>query len=322
MMSDQPQGAVDYYDFASAVDYSDCYDFAGQDGFREIDIAAELQCVASEGVAVVVGADECLRLQLTYTNHTFMDFMTTVVHWPGDGLELRSAVALREVDELLRQQTAQEAPALPPAAVKQLQLLQRHAQDVVVLVHSRYIAHKILQGRGTPTELLLRLEASFGTGLRNDAALWSRLGNSKHHVFARGLQFRHQKGHRGGGGVRRAADAAALPLVVSSAALATGNFQAGEMGTTIGISQVMNRPSTMEDFDEPLHIHLLELVGTERSKEARDTGASSSSADGGEPLHIHWLEWKIELALKRHGVTASRELIGDIVTTFRALIDG
>ena len=264
----------------------------------EIDIAAELQRVASEGVAAIVAGAECLQVQLAYTSNIFMAFMTTV-HWPGDGLELRAAHALNEVDELLRQQTAQEAPALPPAAVEQLKLLQRHAQDVVVLVHSRYIDQKILQCKGIPTELLLRLEATFGTGFIHDDSLWSRLGNSKYHIFTRGLRFGHRKHRRRGNGERRAAaaaaDAAAVPFAVNSTA------------------------STVEDFDESLHIELLELVGTARSTEARHTGASSSSA--GEPLHVHWLEWQIELALRRHGEDRNRELIDDIVKTYKALID-
>ena len=264
----------------------------------EIDIAAELQRVASEGVAAIVAGAECLQVQLAYTSNTFMAFMTTV-HWPGDGLELRAAHALNEVDELLRQQTAQEAPALPPAAVEQLKLLQRHAQDVVVLVHSRYIDQKILQCKGIPTELLLCLEATFGTGLTHDVSLWSRLGNSKYHIFTRGLRFGDRKHRRRGNGERRAAaaaaDAAAVPFAVNSTA------------------------STVEDFDESLHIELLELVGTARSTEARHTGASSSSA--GEPLHVHWLEWQIELALRRHGEDRNRELIDDIVKTYKALID-
>ena len=264
----------------------------------EIDIAAELQRVASEGVAAIVAGAECLQVQLAYTSNTFMAFMTTV-HWPGDGLELRAAHALNEVDELLRQQTAQEAPALPPAAVEQLKLLQRHAQDVVVLVHSRYIDQKILQCKGIPTELLLCLEATFGTGFIHDVSLWSRLGNSKYHIFTRGLRFGDRKHRRRGNGERRAAaaaaDAAAVPFAVNSTA------------------------STVEDFDESLHIELLELVGTARSTEARHTGASSSSA--GEPLHVHWLEWQIELALRRHGEDRNRELIDDIVKTYKALID-
>ena len=63
----------------------------------------------------------------------------------------------------------------------------------------------------------------------------------------------------------------------------------------------------------------MELVGTARSTEARHTGASSSSA--GEPLHVHWLEWQIELVLRRHGEDRNRELIDDIVKTYKALID-
>jgi hypothetical protein len=192
----------------------------------EIDIAAELQRVASEGVAIVAGA-ECLQVQLAHTSNT-LAFMPTV-HWPGDGLELRAALALQEVDELLlRQQTAQQAPALPPAAVEQLKSLQRHAQDVVVLVHCRYINQNILRCKSIPTELLLCLEATYGTGLNHDASLWSRLGNSKYHIFTHGLRFGDRKHRRRGSGQRQAAAAAA--------------------------------DAAAEDFDESLHIEKLELV--------------------------------------------------------------
>ena len=46
-----------------------------------------------------------------------------------------------------------------------------------------------------------------------------------------------------------------------------------------------------------------------------------SPETAGEPLHVHWLEWQIELALRRHGENRNRELIDDIVKTYKALID-
>ena len=203
----------------------------------EIDIAAELQRVASEGVAIIAGA-ECLQVQLAHTINT-LAFMPTV-HCPGDGLELRAALALQEVDELLlRQQTAQAAPALPPAAVEQLKLLQRRAQDVVVLVHCRYINQNILQCKSIPTELLLCLETTYGTGLNHDASLWSRLGNSKYHIFTHGLRFGDRKHRRRGSDLRRAAAAAA--------------------------------DAAAEDFDESLHIEQLELVLEDLEARASET---------------------------------------------------
>ena len=209
----------------------------------EIDIAAELQRVASEGVAAIVAGAECLQVQLAYTSNTFMAFMTTV-HWPGDGLELRAAHALNEVDELLRQQTAQEAPALPPAAVEQLKLLQRHAQDVVVLVHSRYIDQKILQCKGIPTELLRCLEATYGTGLFKDDSLWSRLGNSKYHIFGNGVRDRGRKHrHRGSSGHRRAA-AVAADAAVELELVGTASHPAclGQPGTQVVVGNSRYEP--------------------------------------------------------------------------------
>ena len=107
----------------------------------DIDIAAELLHIADEGLAVVANAvhlADCLllRVQLGDISDTFADIKTTPAdyhqHPRGDYLELRAANALKQVDELLRQQTALEAPPLPPAAIAELKLLQRHAQDVAV----------------------------------------------------------------------------------------------------------------------------------------------------------------------------------------------
>jgi len=208
-----------------------------------VDIAAEIQRMASEGVAIIAGA-EFLQVQLAHTSNT-LAFMPTV-HLPGDGLELRAALALQEVDDLLLlSQTAQAAPALPPAAVmQQLKALQRHAQDVVVLVHSRYINQNILQCRGIPTELLRCLEATYGTGLFKDDSLWSRLGNSKYHIFGNGVRDRGRKHrHRGSSGHRRAA-AVAADAAVELELVGTASHPAclGQPGTQVVVGNSRYEP--------------------------------------------------------------------------------
>ena len=137
------------------------YDFTGQDDFHEVDIAAELLrlavCLRS------VAEAECLRRPLEYISHMFRTTTLADVH---DDLEPCSATALRQVDELLRQQTAEEAPPLPAKALEELKVLQRLAQDVAVLANSRSIDQQILQvisGKtSTPTSLMRR--GRFWTG--------------------------------------------------------------------------------------------------------------------------------------------------------------
>ena len=183
------------------------YEYAGQDGFHDIDIAAELLRLASWGLSSVQKATclaECLQLQLASVSHTLTYLMNMPAHYhqhPGwDDLELRAARALIEVDTLLQNQTVRTAPPLPPAAVDELKLLQRHAQDIAVMACSRFINQATLQSRRIPTELLSRLQAVFTyTELQNDD-LWARLGNSKYHVFTEGSHFGERKHRHGRGG--------------------------------------------------------------------------------------------------------------------------
>ena len=172
----------------------------------DIDIAAELLHIADEGLAVVANAvhlADCLllRVQLGGISDTFADIKTTPAdyhqHYRGDYLELRAANALKQVDELLRQQTALEAPPLPPAAIAELKVLQRHAQDVAVLLCGRFIDQRILRTRRIPAEMLHRLNTSFTATSLADVTLWSRLGNSKTKVFQPGVSYGPGKRTRG-----------------------------------------------------------------------------------------------------------------------------
>ena len=171
----------------------------------DIDIAAELLHIADEGLAVVANAvhlADCLllRVQLADISDTFADIKTTPAdyhqHPRGDYLELRAANALKQVDELLRQQTALEAPPLPPAAIAELKVLQRHAQDVAVLLCSRFIDQRILHTRHIPPELLSRLNTSFSATSLTDHTLRSRLGNSKTKMFQPGVSHKRTPGER------------------------------------------------------------------------------------------------------------------------------
>ena len=157
-------------------------------------IAAELLRVTSEGMYNVESAirfAEPLRVPLAYISDTFTTFQTTPFHqqWAGDPLELYAATTLLEVNELLRQQTAQEAPQLPPAAVVELKELQKHAADLVVLAHSRYIELTNLLGKGIPDEMKHRMEQSLGVGVTAlSLDVWSRIGTSMYNVYTRGLR--------------------------------------------------------------------------------------------------------------------------------------
>ncbi len=62
-------------------------------------------------------------------------------------LELRAGTALIEVDKVLRQQPMHP---LPRPAVRELLLLEKHVQDLVILSCSRFICKTMLQSEGIP----------------------------------------------------------------------------------------------------------------------------------------------------------------------------
>ena len=164
-----------------------------EDDFRKIDIASELLRLSCEGIQEMEKATlvaDCLRLQLATVKY-ILDYVSDTAYLlpAGDDLELLAARALRQIDEVLRRQAEQEAPPLPAVAVKRLKLLQRHSQDIAVLACSRFICQTILRSQGISPELLTHLEAAFWKAALQDEDLWSRIGNSKFHVFTEGMKF-------------------------------------------------------------------------------------------------------------------------------------
>ena len=315
------------------------YGVAGQAGFHEeVDILAMLMRVCSDAVDTIgraIWEAESLRRPLAYVLYEYTAACAQQHHFRDDGLERISAIALTEVDELLRQH-GQEGGTFPTATVKWLKLLQKQAQDVAVLAHSRFIDQRTLQDKGIQGELLLRLEASFGPAFVHDLSLRSRLGNSKYQAFTSGTHFHDRRRRRRGGGQRQAA----------------GEGEQDE---------------SWEELGEPMRINLLECltdVCTDSGHASTDawdapvisSSASSSAAscdlaavrprcplaakvalassmattveDSGEPLRSHLLERtpddasngidaQIALVLKRHGINYNQELIDDIVDTTR-----
>jgi len=180
-------------------------DIAGEAELHEVDIAGELSRKSSQGLMelekAVLAADG-LQGQLMRVKHTFelLAELRAVRQGRLDDLEPRTAHALADIDELFRQQEAQEAPALPAVALERMKLVQKIACDVAVLACSRFISHTILQSKGIKPELLSRLEAAFGHAALQDDGLWSRIGNSKYHIFTNGVRFGERKHRHGRGG--------------------------------------------------------------------------------------------------------------------------
>ena len=177
-----------------------------------IDIGAELLRVASEGLSVTEWLSAWATMDTVVSVLVCIKTMPLYYHeYPqeDDFLEPCAAVALRQVDELLEHQCilaqrwnprAQAPSMLPPPAVAELKVLQRHMQDVVVLACARFTdQQENFERRGIPTQLEARLNTAFQAEVRNDIGFWSRLGNSKSHLFAKVASDtlkRRRGGHR------------------------------------------------------------------------------------------------------------------------------
>jgi hypothetical protein len=159
----------------------------------EIDIFAELVDLASDGLSLLGMQTDDLQMRLMHLRECLQLVIKSTAafhHRPGDdhhSLEKRAAASLLCIDKLLKQLTATEAPPLLPKAIMDLRRLQRHMQDAAVLLCSRFIDQRPLQNRGMSHELISRLEAAFTTEGLQDDLLWSRLGDSKSHLFRRGF---------------------------------------------------------------------------------------------------------------------------------------
>ena len=209
-----PQG--DAFDEAFEAEADDAEQ---EEGFHEIDINGELFRVSCDGVREVekaMLAADCLRLQLApvrsileyvcdtaYLCGKYAAYLPRVDAIAGDDVESLAAWALCHVDELLRQQADQEAPPLPALALESMKLLQRHLQDIALLACGRLVSKTILQSKGIQHELLSRIEAAFGQVALQSDSLWSRLGNSKYHMFTPGVRFGERKHRHGRGGRSR-----------------------------------------------------------------------------------------------------------------------
>jgi len=148
-----------------------------------------------------------LRLQLQAVKHCLEDVQETMLRpqYPGgDHIETRAARCLLMIEGMLSGIAAGEAPPLPPAYVDKLKCLQRRLQDIAILACCRFMNQRILQKHGIPDELKCRLQAAFGPAALEDESLWSRLGNSKYHIFTPEKSFKKRKrwdrGHGRSGG--------------------------------------------------------------------------------------------------------------------------
>ena len=260
------------------------------------DIAAELLSKATQGLSVVrstIRTAEWLRKQLISVIETLSLFTSTKAdqhqHWRNDDLELRSANALRHVDQLLLRQ-------MPVDAQKELKMLQTILQDVALLACSRGVDETILRTKGIQPQLLDRLEASFQGALTN--GLWSRLGNSKYHCFTEGVSFGKRK-HRRGRATRNY-----LSSLVHGSSASSGHPAVSPLTVASSSPADIGQPPP-SDLGEPIHVH---------SQAIAPPGLPPPS-DLGEPIFVHCgIQEKIADVLNMHKV-CDEALLGDIMKT-------
>ena len=261
------------------------------------DIAAELLSKATQGLSVVrstIRTAEWLRKQLISVIETLSLFTSTKAdqhqHWRNDDLELRSANALRHVDQLLLRQ-------MPVVAQKELKMLQTILQDVALLACSRGVDETILRTKGIPPQLLDRLEASFQGALTND--WWSRRGNSKYQCFTKGVSFGERHRRRGRCTARKY-----LSSLVHISSASSGHPAVSPLPVASSSTADIGQPPP-SDLGEPIHVHSQAIAPPDLSP----------PSDLAEPISTHCgFQEKIADVLKMHKVY-SNALLGDILKT-------
>ena len=228
------------------------------------DIAAELLSKATQGLSVVrstIHTAEWTRDPLVSVIETLslITSASTAQHWHwDDDLELRSANALRHVDQLLVRQ-------MSVVAQEELKMLQMILQDVALLACSRGVDETILRTKGIQPQLLDRLEASFQGALTD--GLWSRLGNSKYHCFTEGVRFGKGK-HRRGRATRNY-----LSSLVHRSSASSGHPAVSPLPVASSSPADIGQPPP-SDLGEPIHVHSQAIAPCLR----RRTWASRSSS--------------------------------------------
>ena len=176
-----------------------------------IGMSAAITSAARDGVsvceAVMAAGGTVMRTSLDVVLDSLHVALWSTDGFFGDGLEVVAARAVMRVDEALEDQVVASRRAPSPVddlrRLEDLRSLQRICNDIAILARSRFIPSELLMTKGIPPGLAIRTFWAFPPNALGDHALWSRLGNSKHHVFTDGIHFKKHRHGRGGRGNRR-----------------------------------------------------------------------------------------------------------------------
>ena len=212
MMNPMMQQAYDWQEDEVQVPGEGGYEQDGFFHFQEVDIGGKLVDLAFKGMWILEmrldGPSGRFESQLSLVRHTLqgLEKMPASYHThpiaKTDEFEQRAANSVKEIDEVLLLAVALPAAEFPPTKrlIENLQILQRLAQDVSMLLCSRFVDQITLQAKGIPTLLLVQLTKAYTTRSLQDDGLWSRLGNSKYHIFTPEEKFGDRKHRHGRGG--------------------------------------------------------------------------------------------------------------------------
>ena len=211
-MMNPMQQAYDWQEDEVQVPGEGGYEQDGFVHFQEVDIGGKLVDLAFKGMWILEmrldGPSGRFESQLSLVRHTLqgLEKMPASYHThpiaKTDEFEQRAANSVKEIDEVLLLAVALPAAEFPPTKrlIENLQILQRLAQDVSMLLCSRFVDQITLQAKGIPTLLLVQLTKAYTSISLQDDALWSRLGNSKYHIFTPEGKFGDRKHRHGRGG--------------------------------------------------------------------------------------------------------------------------
>lgn len=114
-----------------------------------------------------------------------------------DDLERQAAKLVLDIDNLLQLFMINNADGNYNGSIVQVRQVRVHAQDMVLLLCSRFI-DKIAEShsRRISSDLKQRLDTAFGKDTLSDIDLWARMGHARRKIFMEGIIFGQKKRQR------------------------------------------------------------------------------------------------------------------------------
>lgn len=151
-------------------------------------------CLESRLLRVIQQVNEVFQMFMMHNDDVFF---YPFLRLQDDDLERQAAKIVLEIDNLFQLLMMNNVDGNYNSSIVQVRQVRVHAQDMVLLLCSRFI-DKIAEShsRRISSDLKQRLDTAFGKDTLSDIDLWARLGDARHNIFMERIIFGQKKRQR------------------------------------------------------------------------------------------------------------------------------